>query len=92
MKQTITMIKKEYSRTDSGKSWKSKADTTEESELNREQYNNMTSDDTCRFFRRLGGSESIIRSYTCIGYVPVQSISCNPDRDLKIVRSFTFEG
>jgi len=89
--EKITMTKREYHRTDSDKGWKSKPFNVEESELNEEQYKNMTSKDTMRFFRNLGGSESVINNYTCNGYIPVQSTSCNPDRSLKIVRSFKFD-
>jgi hypothetical protein len=89
--KTIKMITKEYGRTDSGKSWKSKPHTIEEKEIDMQKYKNITSDDTCRFFRRLGGSETVNRTYTSIGYVPYELISCNPDRSVRKVRRFIID-
>ena len=88
--RTVTLTKYTYSRTDSGKSWKSKPDTVEHSTVSWEQYLNMTSPETCRFFRRLGGSEFLRRSYTAYGYIPVELISCSHLRDTKTVRVFDF--
>jgi hypothetical protein len=88
--RTVNLTKYTYSRTASGKSWKSKPDTVEHLTVSWEQYLNMTSPDTCRFFRRLGGSEFIKRSYTAYGYLPIELISCSPLRDKKTVRVFDF--
>jgi len=85
---TITMITKEYDRTDSGKSWKSKPRTVEEKTITEEQLKMMTSDETCRWFRRLGGSETVQRTYTAIGYVPYKLASISPNRSIKRVREF----
>lgn len=88
--RTVNITEYTYSRTDSGKSWKSKPDTVENFVVSWEQYLDMTSPDTCRFFRRLGGSEFLSRSYTKYGYLPVELISCNPSKDIRIVRVFDF--
>ena len=88
--KTVNVTKYTYSRTDSGKSWKSKPDAVENFEVSWEIYKNITSPDTCRFFRNLGGSEFIQRSYTAYGYIPVKLISCSPLRDKKIIRVFDF--
>ena len=88
---TIVMITEDFERTDSGKSWKSKASTTETEVITREQYINITCDDTLQFFRRLGGSEYPIRCYTSKGYLIIQLNSCNPDRSLKRVRHFQID-
>lgn len=53
-----------------------------------EQYNNMTSADTRRFFRGLGGKESFIKGYTSKGYKITEMSSTNPDQTIKKVRSF----
>ena len=87
----ITMITQDYYRTESGKSWQSKPTDSETEVISREQYHNITNDDTLRFFRRLGGSEYPIRCYTQHGYIIVQLNSCNPDRSLKRVRTFEFD-
>ena len=88
--RTVNLTKYTYSRTASGKSWKSKPDTVENFVVSWEQYLDMTSPATCRFFKRLGGSEFLRRSYTAYGYIPVELISCNPSKDIRIVRVFDF--
>ena len=80
-----------YSRTESGKSWKSKPDTVETGVYNQKQYDNCTSDETCAWFRRLGGSETVTRSYTFAGYIPTRIVSCNPSRTTRKVRTFKVE-
>ena len=42
------------------------------------------------WFRRLGGSETAQRSYTCYGYVIYKLTSSSPDRQTKSVREFNF--
>ena len=71
----ITMTKEYYERTDSGKSWKSKPYKTEEYDYSREQYDNYTSKGAIQFMRNLGGTETVTKSYTAIGYVPVRIAS-----------------
>jgi len=78
-----------YSRTDSGKSWKSKPDTTKKEIVNVQHHHNMTCDDTCRWFRRLGGSESVTRSYTSQGYIVTRLVSMDPGRTVRKVRTFS---
>lgn len=46
--------------------------------------------DSCSAFRKLGGSETIIRSYTCRGYNVVKLVSKSPSRAIKVVRQFEF--
>jgi len=55
------------------------------------QYYNLTKDDTLKWFRRLGGSETAERSYTCRGYNVTKLISTSPDRETKIIRKFKFQ-
>ena len=47
--------------------------------------------DSVKFFRRLGGSESITNSYTCSGYVGTKLVSISPDRQTKVIREFKFK-
>ncbi len=91
MKTQITMTTKKYSLTASGKGFKSKPENVEKEIITETQFDNITNGDTRRFFKRLGGSESVVRSYTCDGYRVVELTSKNPSRDLKIVRSFDFD-
>lgn len=46
--------------------------------------------DSVSFYRRLGGKETITKSYTCNGYKGTKLISTSPDRQTKIVREFEF--
>ena len=63
-------------------------------EITTREYRNITSADTLKFFRRLGGTESAQRSYTCAGYVAgyvvTKLTSTSPDRQNKTVREFKF--
>jgi hypothetical protein len=56
-------------------------------EIEREEYDNIVH--ASPFFRRLGGSETIVKGYTCAGYLPVRITSKSPDRTLKTVRTFS---
>jgi len=46
--------------------------------------------DSVKFFRKLGGSESITNSYTCSGYVGTKLVSISPDKQTKVIREFKF--
>lgn len=87
----ITMIEETYYKTDSGKSWKSKPDESEIKIIDRKQYENITDDKTCQWFRRLGGSETKQYTYTKYGYLCYRLSSCSPSHDIKRVRRFMFE-
>ena len=85
--ESITMVKTTYNIKEGTKSVfvEVKKEVTKISE---EQYTNII--ESAPFFRRLGGSETITKSYTSKGYVPVRLTSKNPDRDVKVVREFDF--
>lgn len=82
----IVLIQKEYSRTDSGKSWRSKPDETETRRISAENYYNYC--DSIPFFKNLGGSETCDFGYTYAGYIPVEIRSIAPDYSKKVVRRF----
>lgn len=86
----IDMKTSTFERTESGKSWKSKASDVEEKVIDDEFYRNMCDEKALAFFRRLGGSEVVERGYTCAGYLMVKLMSTSPSRDERIVREFTF--
>ena len=88
--ETITLTTSVYSRTDSGKSWRSKPDAIETETVTPQQVENLTNDDTMRFFRRLGGYERLERSYTAYGFLPWLLTSISPDREIKKVREFSY--
>ena len=59
-------------------------------EITETQYKNICSDDTLKWFRRLGGSESAERGYTCRGYRVVKLTSTSPNKQSKTIREFKF--
>ena len=82
---TINQVKKEGTKT----VWETIEENT--SIINEEHYNNCTCDDTLRFFRRLGGSETLTRSYTKCGYLVTKLVSTSPDKQKRTIREFSFE-
>jgi hypothetical protein len=54
------------------------------------QHDLTTNDDTCKWFRRLGGSETKQMNYTYLGYVCTKLTSISPDRQTKIIREYEF--
>tara|TARA_Y100001937_G_C7054552_1_gene300788 strand:- start:527 stop:796 length:270 start_codon:yes stop_codon:yes gene_type:complete len=59
-------------------------------EITPTQYRNITSNDTLKWFRRLGGSETAQRSHTCRGYNITTLTSTSPDKQSKTIRHFKF--
>ena len=55
------------------------------------QHRLTTCDDTVKWFRRLGGSETVQRSYTSAGYKVTKLISTSPDRQTKVIREYKFK-
>ena len=55
------------------------------------EYNLITCNDTVKWFRRLGGSENLQRTYTCAGYKVYKLTSISPDKQNKTVREFKFK-
>jgi len=53
-------------------------------------YCNVVAPETIRFFRRLGGSETVKKNYTKAGFLPVEIISTSPDRQSRTTRKFKF--
>lgn len=96
----LTITTETYSRTDSGKSWRSEPDTSEMrtrpwhhrdafgQQSGEDLHHKITCADTLRWFRRIGGSEYAERSYTPVGFIVTRLISTNPDRTIRRVRKF----
>lgn len=51
-------------------------------------YDNITDEKAIRFFRRLGGIETVQRDYTKMGYLPVRVLSTSPDRQTRVIYNF----
>ena len=58
--------------------------------ITKENYENITSKETQSWFRRLGGSETAQKSYTCRGYLITRLTSISPDRQIKSLYRFKF--
>ena len=59
-------------------------------EITPTRYRNLTSNDTLKWFRRLGGSETAQKSYTCRGYTITTLTSTSPNKQRKTIRQFKF--
>lgn len=55
-------------------------------EIDETTYNNIVT--SSPFFRRLGGKEHHVKSYTSRGYKTIQLTSVSPDKQNKTVRTF----
>lgn len=86
----IQLTQTTYTRSNECKSWQEKVNSTEKREISLNEYELLTNDDTIKFFRRLGGKETIKRNYTLNGFCIVYLSSISPDNQLKVVRKFKF--
>ena len=53
------------------------------------QYNNIIN--SASFFRRIGGSCTQQRGYTCFGYKVYKDILTSPDKETKTITEFNFD-
>lgn len=85
----ISMKKETFNKTTSGRSWKSKPETTETETITAEFYKNYI--DSIPFFNNFGigyGCRAY-KGYCIAGYIPVKVVTTSPDK--KIVATFYFE-
>lgn len=61
---------------------------TETKTISKSFYYNAVDEKAIRFFRNLGGVETIQRNYTKMGYLPVRILSTSPNRQTRIIRNF----
>ena len=54
--------------------------------ITEEKYNNMTSKETIKYFRSLGGTEKVTRK----GGRVTRLVSTSPSRELRTIRTFEF--
>ena len=66
-------------------------ESVETNEITEKEYNLTTNDNTCKWFRRLGGSESKQMEYTCRGYKCTKLTSTSPDKQNKTIREYKFK-
>ena len=81
----ITLTTENYIK--KGSQWKLTDSSTEEVTF----FNYMNAIDAVPFFKGLGGSEKVTKSYTAAGLIPVEISSINPDRTEKTVRKYRIE-
>lgn len=85
----IKRTTRKYSRTASGKSWRSKPDEMRSEIVGAEHYNNFV--DSIPFFNNWdGGSCRGYYSYTFAGYVITSVTTINPSLSTKFVDTFEF--
>lgn len=58
--------------------------------LTKKEYQLTTCEDTLKWFRRLGGTETTQKTYTCMGYNVHRLISTSPDKQIRRVRDYQF--
>ena len=58
--------------------------------IKKEIYNNIVSEETIKWFRRIGGSEYVSKNYFHCGYMIYKLISTSPNRQNKTIRQFEF--
>ena len=85
----IKMTKQEYQKNPNTKTTYILTNNTLE-DIDNITYKRITKDETLKWFRRLGGSETAEHSYTCRGYNITKLISTSPDKQTKIIRTFQF--
>lgn len=88
MNTTITLTETRYVKNPDTKTTYVEVEKKVKEVTEREHYLYFNS---VKWFRRLGGSESITRSYTCHGYVGTKLISTSPDKQTKVIREFNFK-
>ncbi len=87
---TITETKTEYIKNPDTKTTYTEM-SKEVREIFEEEHCLTTNDDTIKYFRRLGSTETVIRGYTCAGFKVVKLVSTSPNRQSKIVREYKFK-
>lgn len=66
-------------------------ESKEVKEVTEREHRLCTNSETVKWFRRLGGSETVERSYTSAGYLVTKLTSTSPDKQNKTVREYTFK-
>lgn len=88
--EQITMTKKRLEKNPSTKTTFNLLDEVTEI-IPRERYEFITKPATLKWFRAMGGTETVERSYTCRGYNITRLTSTSPDKQIKVIREFKFE-
>ena len=81
----IKQVKKEGTKT----VWIEESKTV--NEITQYVYSNITDENTIKWFRRLGGTETVNRGYTYSGYNIIELVSTSPDKQMRTIRKFNFD-
>ena len=84
----LTLTKEEYRKEGRKNFPKNPLEVTTE-EITTEEYDNIFS--SINFFKSLGGTERIYKSYTLAGYIPTRLVSVSPNKETKIIRKISIE-
>ena len=87
----IEMKKETFIKTASGRSWKSKPETSETETITADFYKNYI--ESVPFFNNFGYGASC-RAYSgyCVaGYIPLKVVTVSPNQEKKIVATFCFK-
>tara|TARA_Y100000401_G_C8276359_1_gene201047 strand:+ start:82 stop:348 length:267 start_codon:yes stop_codon:yes gene_type:complete len=60
-------------------------------EISKKQYHKITSEDTLKWYRNLGGTEKVDYEYTSRGYKITKLISTSPNKKNKSIYEFDFK-
>ena len=67
-----------------------KIETVENKTITETELKNITEKETLKWFKKLGGSESLTMGYTCQGYKPIILKSKSPNKEKMIIREFEY--
>ena len=85
----IELTTEEYIKKEGNKTFSKKPNTTSTEEITIKEYDNIFS--AIDFFKGLGGTETITKTYTIAGYIPTRLISTSPAKNKKVVRIFNIK-
>ena len=84
----ITLTKETYKKEGRKNFSKNPLEITTE-EITTEEYEKIFS--SINFFKSLGGTERIYKSYTLAGYIPTRLVSVSPNKETKVIRKISIE-
>lgn len=85
----ITLTTEEYIKKEGNKTFSKKPNSVITKEITLSEYDNIFS--SIDFFKTLGGTERVTKTYTCAGYIPTRLTSVSPNRTKKVIRIFSIE-
>lgn len=84
----LTLTKETYKKEGRKNFPKNPIEVTTE-EITIKEYDNIFS--SINFFRTLGGTERVYKSYTIAGYIPTRLVSISPNKETKVIRKISIK-